>query len=222
MTSCYAFASSATLIAVTRKAAPKKKARARGPGRPSRGPSAEHSHSYPVTARVIKRYGNRRLYDPELSRCVTMGEIADLVREGKDVRVVDGDSGEDLTKRVLVQIILETQNASQLELLPVPLLHQIISVRSAPVAGWLGQYLQAGAEFMERQSQAAGPNLRNMTESMGALFPWLNSDTWKGAAPPTQAAPPRSDSKEPDPALRRELDELERRFAELHARFGRS
>ena len=203
----------------------------RGPGRPSQGAEAEKA--YPASARVIKRYGNRRLYDAQLSRCVTMTEIADMVRAHEDVRVVDGDTGEDLTKRVLVQLILEQQNAPQLELLPVELLHQIIAVRAGPVAGWLGQYLQAGAEFLDRQSKAAAPTLRGVTDSLGNLFPWLNPESWKGQpggadmaaayaeamrgkVPGTAGAPSDGES-----GLRNDFAELQKRFAELTARFTR-
>lgn len=222
-------------------AAPKRKgapegAAPRGPGRPPRhgAQAAGPETSYPPSARVIKRYGNRRLYDAQLSRCVTMSEIADMVRAREDVRIVDGDNGEDLTKRVLVQIILEQQNSAQLELLPVELLHQIIAVRSAPVAGWLGQYLQAGAEFLERQSKAAAPAMRGVSDSLGNLFPWLNPDSWKNtpgaadmasafasaaaqAAPASSTAPPEGES-----SMQRELAELQRRFADLTSRFGRT
>ena len=217
-----------------------RRATARGPGRPSQGAEAEKA--YPPSARVIKRYGNRRLYDAQLSRCVTMTEIADMVRAHEDVRVVDGDTGEDLTKRVLVQLILEQQNAPQLELLPVELLHQIIAVRTGPIAGWLGQYLQAGAEFLDRQSKAAAPTMRGVTDSLGNLFPWLNPDSWKGqpgaaemAAAFAEAARGRQpgatatgvpgaagqEASAEDGGLRNELQDLQKRFADLTAKLMR-
>ncbi len=202
-----------------------RRAAARGPGRPSQG--AEAAKAYPPSARVIKRYGNRRLYDAQLSRCVTMTEIADMVRAHEDVRVVDGDTGEDLTKRVLVQLILEQQNAPQLELLPVELLHQIIAVRTGPIAGWLGQYLQAGAEFLDRQSKAAAPTMRGVTDSLGNLFPWLNPESWKGqpgAAAATGvpgAAGQEASAEGQDGGLRNELADLQKRFADLTAKLMR-
>lgn len=185
---------------------------------------------------MIKRYGNRRLYDAKLSRCVTMAEIGDMVRQREDVRIVDGDSGEDLTKRVLVQIILEQQNSQQLEVLPVELLHQIIAVRSQPVAGWLEQYLQAGAEFIDRQSQAAAPALRGMTDLPGNLFPWLNPESWKNvpgapdlaqftrAAPAAHAHPPQPKKAHVggDGSIRDELADLQARFADLTSRLERT
>jgi len=214
----------------TTRAKKSSRAEARGPGRPSQGSTAEQA--YPATARVIKRYGNRRLYDAKLSRCVTMSEIADMVRQGEDVRVVDGDNGEDLTKRVLVQIILEEQNASQLEVLPIGLLHQIIAARSQPIATWLGQYLQAGAEFLERQTQAAGPALRGLTDQfgqLGNLFPWLSPEGWKNmpGAPDlssfAQAAQQHhaQQSAAGPGDLRQELADLQARLPDLTARFTR-
>ena len=59
--------------------------------------------------RLIKRYGNRKLYDVEASRYVTLDAIRALVQGGEDVRVVDNDSGEDLTRLTLAQIIYEAE-----------------------------------------------------------------------------------------------------------------
>jgi polyhydroxyalkanoate synthesis repressor PhaR len=171
---------------------------------------------------VIKRYGNRRLYDAQRSRCVTLGEIAELVRERQDVRVVDGDTGEDLTQRTLLQIMLEQQSAASLRLIPVELLQQLIALRSQPVASWVEQYLQAGADFLARQGQAAGPAVRGMADSLGGLFPWLNPQGWPPSAGPTGPAERAERHRSADATLRDELADLQRRFAELSARLGRT
>jgi hypothetical protein len=60
--------------------------------------------------RLIKRYGNRKLYDVEASRYVTLDAIRVLVQGGEDVRVVDNDSGEDLTRLTFAQIIYEAED----------------------------------------------------------------------------------------------------------------
>ena len=62
-----------------------------------------------IHVRLIKRYGNRKLYDVEASRYVTLDGIRALVQSGEDVRVVDNDSGEDLTRVTLAQIIYEAE-----------------------------------------------------------------------------------------------------------------
>jgi polyhydroxyalkanoate synthesis repressor PhaR len=171
---------------------------------------------------VITRYGNRRLYDPSLSRCVTVDEIAEAVRHGEDVRVVDGDSGEDLTRRVFTQIILEQANARQLELLPVELLRALIALRSGPAARWLEQYLSAGAQFLERQLSATGPAARLVQESVDSLFPWLKPETWMPIEVPPEAAPkPPSGDEPPHKEVQEEISELQRRLAELSARVKR-
>ncbi len=60
-------------------------------------------------SRLIKRYGNRKLYDTQESRYVTLEVIASLVKQGEEVRVLDNDSGEDLTAVTFAQIILEEE-----------------------------------------------------------------------------------------------------------------
>jgi polyhydroxyalkanoate synthesis repressor PhaR len=96
-------------------------------------------------ARVIKRYGNRKLYDTETSRYITLEGIAHLVREGHDVRVVDNETGEDLTAVTFAQIIFEEQKK------PRPLV-------ALPVLRWLiqqgGEALQELRSSVERGREA--------------------------------------------------------------------
>ncbi len=75
--------------------------------------------------RLIKRYGNRKLYDTHASSYITLDGITTLVRQGEDVRVVDNDSGEDLTSLVFAQIILEEEKRKS-GLLSLPALRWII------------------------------------------------------------------------------------------------
>jgi len=179
--------------------------------------------------RTIRRYGNRRLYDSRLSRCVTMEEIAGFVREGEDVRVVDADSGDDITKRILVQIILEEKNRTQLEMLPVTLLRSLLSHRSDPMSNWLEQYLAAGAEWIDgaaRQAAAvaAPPMAAATAAATGWNWPFLGFSGFPGfpagfaaqSAPPrAPAAPPAAAPRDSEADLRRRLDELERALAGL-------
>ena len=73
-----------------------------------------------MAATLIKKYGNRRLYDTGESRYITLEELAEKIRSGLDVRVVDAKTNEDLTQATLTQIILESGSAHRT--LPVPLL----------------------------------------------------------------------------------------------------
>lgn len=76
-------------------------------------------------AHVIKRYGNRKLYDTEASVYITLDGIGDLVRRGTDLQVVDNDTGEDLTAVTFAQIIFEEEKRKS-GLLSVPVLRWII------------------------------------------------------------------------------------------------
>ena len=74
---------------------------------------------------IIKKYGNRRLYDTVASRYINLEEIATLIREGKEVRVVDAKTGQDLTRVTLTQIIVEDAKGAPTGL-PLELLRQLI------------------------------------------------------------------------------------------------
>jgi len=77
-------------------------------------------------SRVIKRYGNRKLYDTQESRYVTLDDISGFVKGGEELRVVDNDSGDDLTAVTFAQIILEEERKRN-GFLPLPVLQRIIT-----------------------------------------------------------------------------------------------
>jgi polyhydroxyalkanoate synthesis repressor PhaR len=102
---------------------------------------------------VIKKYGNRRLYDTDLSRYVTLEELEDRIRRGDDVRVLDAKSNEDLTQQTLAQIILESRGAARL--LPVPLLAQLIRMKDEALAEFFGRYVSTALElYLQARSGA--------------------------------------------------------------------
>lgn len=102
---------------------------------------------------VIKKYGNRRLYDTRESRYVTLVEVAELVKQGEDVRVVDAKGGADLTQAILVQIILDGRGAAKL--LPVGLLVQLIRMEEEALADFLGRYMSWALELYNQAKQGA-------------------------------------------------------------------
>jgi polyhydroxyalkanoate synthesis repressor PhaR len=148
---------------------------------------------------LVKKYGNRRLYDTEQSRYVRLDEIADRIRAGADVQVVDARSGADLTAPTLAQIIFEDRNAARL--LPVPLLLQLIRMGDEPLADFLGRYVSWALEmYLQARSGLGG-----LYNPFAALRPF-----------PTPGAPERSRPSEPAPqAPSDELGELRREVAAL-------
>ena len=102
---------------------------------------------------VVKKYSNRRLYDTDESRYVTLDEVADKIRGGADVRVIDAKTEEDLTQPTLAQIILESRNGARL--LPVPLLMQLIRMNEDVLAEFLGRWLSTSLELYLQAKQGA-------------------------------------------------------------------
>jgi polyhydroxyalkanoate synthesis repressor PhaR len=113
---------------------------------------------------LIKKYSNRRLYDTETSRYITLDELADRVRAGANVRVVDAQNDDDLTQATLAQVILESRHAA--ELLPVPLLVQLIRMRDDALAEFFGRYVSWALEVYLRARQGA--------EAMAQFNPLMN------------------------------------------------
>ena len=79
----------------------------------------------PSSALLIKRYSNRKLYNTRESRYITLDELADLIKAGTNVRVVDNDSSEDLTSVTLSQILLENERKKR-DALPRSLLVDLV------------------------------------------------------------------------------------------------
>src|ERR1700742_3062318 len=95
--------------------------------------------------RVVKRYANRKLYDTQRSRYVTLEQIADMIRGGEDVKIVDNNSKEDLTAITLTQIIFEEEKKQSF--LPLSALRNII---------------QSGANNMTQLASQAGERVRGI------------------------------------------------------------
>lgn len=90
---------------------------------------------------VLKKYANRRLYDTDKSKYVTLNEVAERIRSGLQVEVIDAKSKEDVTAFILTQIILEEAKGRKF-LLPVPLLHTIIQYGDNLLVEFFEKYLQ--------------------------------------------------------------------------------
>ena len=179
-------------------------------GRPTRQETKQREAAYAQFEgeRVIHRYGNRRFYDLAARRAITLEEIADLVRKGEEVRVLDVDANnEDITRRVLTQIILEAKSHNNLEMLPVEFLRKLISTTDEKTATWLDGYLKAGAALLDR-SVREGMELSNTYHKQ-------LTELMQGVMPRSWGVPPKREAAAPPPPSRSEIDELRRRLDEL-------
>jgi polyhydroxyalkanoate synthesis repressor PhaR len=102
---------------------------------------------------TIKKYANRRLYDTESSSYVTLDRLAQMIREGRDFKVVDAKTGDDITHQVLTQIIVEEEARGGATLLPVNFLRQIIGLYGNSMQSMVPQYLESAmAGFQKNQA----------------------------------------------------------------------
>ena len=115
--------------------------------------------------RIIKRYTNRKLYDKQESRYVTLEEIARLVRRGEDLKVVDNETDEDLTAVTLAQIILEEEKRKT-HLLSVPFLRKLIRSGEATVQD-LSDRAKSGIEAIGDFTERAGERVREVVGGSG-------------------------------------------------------
>ncbi len=102
---------------------------------------------------VIKKYGNRRLYDTSASRYINLDDIARMVRKGKNVQVVDARTGEDLTRVTLTQIIMEDAK-EQPSGLPLELLRQLIVATDEVGRDFVMWYLRSAFDTYQKLQKA--------------------------------------------------------------------
>lgn len=95
---------------------------------------------------IVKKYANRRLYDTDSSSYITLEHLAAMTREGREFKVVDAKSGDDITHQVLTQIIMEEESSGGQTLLPIPFLRQIISMYGDSMQSMVPHYLEASME----------------------------------------------------------------------------
>ena len=102
---------------------------------------------------IIKKYANRRLYNTETSSYITLEHLAVMTREGRDFKVVDAKTDDDITHNVLTQIIMEEESRGQ-TMLPVNFLRQLISMYGDSMQAMVPGYLEASMEgFRRNQAQ---------------------------------------------------------------------
>lgn len=115
--------------------------------------------------RTVKKYANRRLYDTEASRHVTLDGIRQLVAGGEDVVVIDDTTGEDITRSILLQVIAEQEQGGR-PILSAEMLRHIIRFYGNPLQELMGGYLERSLDVFMKQQKGLQDQIQ---KSMGAL-----------------------------------------------------
>lgn len=107
---------------------------------------------------VIKKYANRRLYNTQSSSYITLDFIASLIKENKDFKVIDAKSGEDITRTILTQIIMDQESGEE-QMLPTSFLRQLIGMYGNSLQSIMPSYLEASMDSLK-------DNQAKLTEAM--------------------------------------------------------
>ena len=170
---------------------------------------------------VIKKYANRRLYNTATSSYVTLEDLAQMVKKHNDFVVYDAKSGEDITRAVLTQIIVEEEQKGGQNMLPISFLRQLIGLYGDSMQWLVPRYLEhAMTTFAHNQDQMR----KSLQDAFGGLFPFgsleqmgkqnlaLFEQTLKMFSPfPVASEKP----KEAEPGSEASLSELKQRINEL-------
>lgn len=130
---------------------------------------------------TLKKYANRRLYDMEKSAYVTLNQVADLIRQGRQVEVIDAKTNEDVTAFILTQIILEEAKNKNF-LLPIPVLHLIIQYGDNILGDFFEKYLQQMITTYVAHKNAVDDQFKKWLE-MGFDYSTMAQKTMTGFSP---------------------------------------
>lgn len=164
----------------------------------------------------IRKYGNRRLYDTAGSRYVNLDAIAALIREGKEVRIVDAKTDRDLTRVTLTQIITEDAKERPTGL-PLELLRQLIVASDEVRQEFVMWYLKSAFDSYQKVQEALQNRLGEVQSAI--LSPVETVQRFLSSA---VSAQPRADAEPELTALRRRVAELEARLNKPARRKRRS
>ena len=176
---------------------------------------------------IIKKYANRRLYNTESSSYITLEHLAAMTREGRDFKVVDAKTEEDITHNVLTQIIMEEEQRGQ-TMLPVSFLRQLIALYGDSMQAMVPGYLEASMESFRRNHEQfktavegafANSPFAEIAKRNMQMFEAATQAFKPGALPAATTAPapdaPAAGKDAEIAALRAELSTLQEKVAKL-------
>jgi polyhydroxyalkanoate synthesis repressor PhaR len=160
---------------------------------------------------TIKKYANRRLYDTESSTYITLDRLAQMVREGREFEVLDAKTGDDITRQVLTQIIVD-EEARGATMLPLNFLKQLIGLYGNSMQNLVPSYLEAAMEAFQRNQSAVRDAFGG---NMFADIAKRNMAMFEGAAQTFTGKKPESNASSSD------VEQLKAELAALQAKVDR-
>jgi len=134
---------------------------------------------------IIKKYSNRRLYDTSHKRYITLEEIASLIKEGNEIKVIDSQTDEDITKVILMQVVLESEKNKE-DILPTSFLHMLIKYGNRMARDFFENYFLIMFQPYLSLQEGMKKNLRWWQEigwlPYGPKFPFEMKNPFEAAA----------------------------------------
>ncbi len=177
---------------------------------------------------LIKRYASRRLYNTETSDYVTLEDIAEFIRAGRDVQIIDLKSGDDLTRQYLLQIIAEHESRGE-SMLPVNVLNDMVRSYASQASSMVPDFLATSFEMLrEGQSQmmenmakanplAGMPGMEAMRAQQDAFLKAMSG----GGMPGMTAPMAEPEAKQDAPGDSEDLDEIKKQLSDLQDKLSR-
>lgn len=175
---------------------------------------------------LIKRYASRRLYNTETSDYVTLEDISGFIRDGREVKIVDLKSGDDLTRQYLLQIIAEHESRGE-SVLPLAVLNDLVRSYMSGDVSVVPQFLQTSfdmlrdgqARVMENMTSmnpmAKMPGLNVMQAQQEAFMKAMTGGWGAGGKTPKTSAP------EAEPDQSQDLDAIKKQLADLQTKLSK-
>lgn len=172
---------------------------------------------------IIKKYANRRLYDTDSSSYITLDHLSAMTRAGREFKVVDAKSGDDITHNVLTQIIMEEETRGT-TMLPVSFLRQLISMYGDQMQAMVPHYLEASMEAFRRNQEQFRTALSGMMEGSQNPFEAMarqNMAMMKAAAEMWTRSASAANGEQKPAAPADEMQALKAQLAELQSKIER-
>ena len=175
---------------------------------------------------LIKRYASRRLYNTETSDYVTLEDIAEFIRDGRDVQIIDLKSGDDLTRQYLLQIIAEHESRGE-NVLPINVLNDLVRSYTTQATSMVPEFLAASFDMLrEGQSQmmenmtkanplAGMPGMEAMRAQQAAFLKAMTGQMKMPGMPTAPEAQGEEDDSSED------LDEIKKQLADLQDKLSK-
>ncbi len=149
--------------------------------------------------RLIKKYPNRRLYDTDKSAYITLSDVTKLLRKGEDIKVVDADTDEDITRSILIQIITEQEGGSD-PLFSTDALACMIRFYGDASGGMFADFFEKSLGiFLEQQKKFSTlpplQMMQDMAEKNMAMWQKMQSEFFSRTTPEKKASPKKKRKK---------------------------